>query len=172
MRTFSIGITMMVIGTIIGYHYHTINKSSTTQIENIKRVTGIGGIFFKSKDPKASKEWYSKHLGFTVADDGSVLFETKNPATGETGYTVWSPFKETTDYFKPSEKEFMFNFRVENLKALLEELKKEGVQVVGEMEEYSYGKFGWILDSEGNKIELWEPLGSEFNQLYKGKTIY
>ena len=138
----------------------------------MKRVTGIGGIFFKSKDPKATTAWYSKHLGFTVADDGGVLFETKNPGTGKTAYTVWSPFKETTEYFKPSEKQFMFNFRVENLEALLEELKKEGVQVVGEIEEYSYGKFGWIVDPEGNKIELWEPVDSEFTKLYKGKTIY
>ena len=84
---------------------------------------------------------------------------------------MWAPFKESTEYVKPSEKPFMFNFRVENLRALIEELKKEGVQVVGE-KEFSYGKFGWIIDPDGNKIELWEPVDSEFTKIYKGKTIY
>ena len=138
----------------------------------MKRVTGIGGIFFKSKDPKAIKEWYAKHLGFIIADDGSTLFESKQPGTNKTCYTVWSPFKETTDYFKPSEKQFMFNYRVENLEALLAELKKEGVEVIGEIQEFSFGKFGYILDPEGNKIELWEPMGEDFNKNYEGKTIY
>lgn len=123
-----------------------------------KRVTGIGGIFFKAEDPKNLKEWYGKHLGLPVDDHGASFrwIETdqkdKVPAL-----TVWSPFKSDTTYFNPSEKPYMFNYRVENLAALLNVLKEEGVQIVGEMEEYSYGKFGWIMDPEGNKIELWEP---------------
>src|SRR5215208_5630368 len=122
----------------------------------MKRVTGVGGIFFKSSDPKAIQEWYQKYLGFKTTADNSVLFEWKTAADPQKpGYTVWSPFKESTSYFEPSQKDFMFNFRVDNLKALLDELKKEGVQVVGEMEEYDYGKFGWIMDPDGNKIELW-----------------
>jgi predicted enzyme related to lactoylglutathione lyase len=124
------------------------------------RVTGIGGVFFKSKDPKASKEWYNKHLGFNT-DDYGATFRWKNDENEECT-TQWSPFKEDTMYFEPSKKEFMFNYRVENLVELLKTLKEEGVTVVGKMEEYSYGKFGWILDNEGNKIELWEPINGVF----------
>tara|TARA_R110002012_G_scaffold152027_1_gene311965 strand:+ start:1609 stop:1992 length:384 start_codon:yes stop_codon:yes gene_type:complete len=124
------------------------------------RVTGIGGVFFKSKDPKASKDWYNKHLGFNT-DDYGATFRWKNDENEECT-TQWSPFKEDTTYFEPSKKEFMFNYRVENLVELLKTLKEEGVTVVGKMEEYSYGKFGWILDNEGNKIELWEPINGVF----------
>jgi predicted enzyme related to lactoylglutathione lyase len=137
----------------------------------MKRVTGIGGVFFKTADPAAAKDWYSRHLGFTAAQDGSVLFEWNRPdKPGQPAYTVWSPFSGNTRYFDPSTKEFMINFRVENLEALLAELKKEGVQIVGEMETYEYGKFGWIMDPEGNKIELWEPVDEVFTGLYEGKT--
>ena len=125
-----------------------------------KRVTGIGGLFFKSNDPKASRDWYNKHLGFNTDDYGSTfLWKDKE---GNECSTQWSPFKEDTKYFEPSKKEFMFNYRVDNLKELLVTLKAEGVTIVGKMEEYSYGKFGWILDNEGNKIELWEPIDQAF----------
>lgn len=137
----------------------------------MKKVTGIGGIFFKSSDPKATREWYQKHLGFVVSEDNNILFEWKEVDQSEqSGYTVWAPFKETTKYFEPSQKQFMINYRVDNLKELLEQLKKEGVQVVGEMQEEPFGKFGWIMDPEGNKIELWEPVDNEFTKLYKGQT--
>lgn len=123
---------------------------------NPKRVTGIGGFFFKCKDPKAIRNWYNQHLGLNTNDYGaSFMWKDEN---GNNCSTQWSPFQEDTKYFQPSEKEFMQNFRVENLEWLLAELKKEGVTIVGEMETYSYGKFAWILDPEGNKIELWEPL--------------
>ncbi len=124
------------------------------------RVTGLGGFFFKTKDPKATKEWYGKHLGLPV-DDYGCTFWWKD-AAGNDCATQWSPFKDDTTYFAPSKKEFMMNFRVENLTELLEELKKEGVTIVGEVEEYEYGKFGWIVDPEGNKIELWEPVDQAF----------
>ncbi|MBP1840421.1 VOC family protein [Formosa algae] len=123
-----------------------------------KRVTGLGGIFFKSENPEATKQWYGKHLGLPV-DDYGCSFWWKDK-TGADCSTQWSPFKEDTAYFKPSDKPFMMNFRVENLVELLETLKAEGVTVVGEIEEYDYGKFGWILDPEGLKIELWEPIDS------------
>ena len=125
-----------------------------------KRVTGIGGIFFKTKDPKQTKAWYSKHLGLDT-DQYGCSFWWKNDE-GKDCLTQWSPMKEDTNYFEPSKKEFMMNFRVENLEELLKLLKAEGVEVVGEIETYDYGKFGWILDSEGNKIELWEPVDSAF----------
>ncbi len=120
-----------------------------------KRITGIGGIFFKTKDLDKTREWYRNHLGFDTNEYGSSFkWKDKN---GKECTTQWSPFKADTKYFLPSEKEFMVNYRVENLEELLKVLKEEGVTIVGEMETYDYGKFGWILDPDGNKIELWEP---------------
>tara|TARA_R100000935_G_C2798114_1_gene149150 strand:- start:296 stop:682 length:387 start_codon:yes stop_codon:yes gene_type:complete len=125
-----------------------------------KRVTGIGGIFFKTKDPKAVKDWYRDHLGFNTDQWGST-FWWKNKE-GDDCSTQWSPFKEDTDHFEPSKKEFMMNFRVENLDELLETLKAEGVHVIDKKESVEEGKFGWIIDLEGNKIELWEPNDNAF----------
>lgn len=125
-----------------------------------KRVTGLGGFFFKTKDPKAIKDWYKTHLGLNT-DDYGCTFWWKDEK-GNKCSTQWSPFKEDTNYFEPSKKEFMMNFRVENLVELLKVLKEEGVKIVDEMQEFDYGKFAWILDSEGNKIELWEPIDSAF----------
>jgi len=125
-----------------------------------KRVTGIGGLFFKTTNPKESKDWYQKHLGFDT-DDWGCTFWWKDK-DGNKCSTQWSPMAKDSDYFKPSKKEFMFNYRVENLVELLEVLKSEGVTIVDEMQTYDYGKFGWILDNDGNKIELWEPIDSSF----------
>lgn len=125
-----------------------------------KRVTGIGGLFFKTKDPKQTKDWYQKHLGFNTDDWGCTFWWKDND--GNKASTQWSPFRDDTSYFEPSQKDFMFNYRVENLEELLTELKKEGVTIVGDMQEFDYGKFGWILDNDGNKIELWEPKDEAF----------
>lgn len=124
--------------------------------ENPKRVTGIGGFFFKSKNPEAIKNWYKQHLGFNT-DAYGCTFWWKDE-NGNNCSTQWSAFKEDTTYLEPSKKEFMQNFRVENLEWLLEKLKEEGVTIVGEMQTFEYGKFAWILDPEGNKVELWEPI--------------
>lgn len=124
------------------------------------RVTGLGGIFFKTKNPDTTKAWYAKHLGLPT-DDYGCTFWWKDQQNNDCS-TQWSPFKDDTTYFSPSDKPFMMNFRVENLKELLATLKAEGVTVVGDIEEYDYGKFGWILDPEGHKIELWEPNDSAF----------
>jgi predicted enzyme related to lactoylglutathione lyase len=121
----------------------------------MKRVTGIGGIFFKSEDPKMLKEWYNKHLG---VEEIFKWLEVDNPTSEVPAQTVWSAFKNDTTYFAPSNKPFMINYRVQNLEALLQVLKEEGISQVGEVVEYPYGKFGWVLDPEGNKIELWEPI--------------
>ena len=125
-----------------------------------KRVTGIGGIFFKTKNPDKTKEWYKTHLGLNT-DDYGCTFWWKDE-NGNKCSTQWSPFKENTEYFAPSQKDFMVNYRVENLEDLLQILKAEGVTIVGDMQTYDYGKFGWILDPDGNKIELWEPVDSAF----------
>ena len=122
----------------------------------MKRVKGIGGIFFKTKDPEKSKEWYQKHLGINSGKYGGT-FQWKKSDDEGFGHSAWGPFSDKTEYFNPSNKEIMINYRVENLVELLETLKSEGVEVVGEMEEYDYGKFGWIMDPDGYKIELWEP---------------
>ena len=124
------------------------------------RVTGIGGFFFKTKDPDHIKNWYKDHLGLNTDQWGCTFWWRDED--GNKCSTQWSPFKEDTKYFAPSEKQFMMNFRVENLTELLAALKEEGVTIVGEVEEYEYGKFGWILDPEGNKIELWEPIDKAF----------
>jgi predicted enzyme related to lactoylglutathione lyase len=132
----------------------------------MKRVTGLGGIFFKTNDPKKIKEWYEKHLGMTM-DAYGYSFRWKdlnNPDAKSPALTAWSPFKDDTAYFNPSKKEFMFNYRVENLVKLIQVLKDEGVTIVGEIEEFPYGKFGWIMDPDGNKIELWEPIDEGFGE--------
>lgn len=124
----------------------------------MKRVTGLGGVFFKSENPTKINEWYSKHLGINAGQYG-FMFEWRQKENPEMpGTTSWSAFKQDTDYFDPSKKSYMFNYRVENLVELLKLLKEEGVQIVGEMQEFEYGKFAWIMDPEGNKIELWEPV--------------
>jgi len=125
-----------------------------------KRVTGLGGFFFKTEDPDGIKDWYKKHLGLPT-DQYGCTFWWKDKA-GNDCSTQWSPMNSDTSYFKPSSSSFMMNFRVENLVELLKVLKKEGVTVVGEIEEFEYGKFGWILDPDGNKLELWEPVDSAF----------
>lgn len=127
----------------------------------MKRVTGIGGVFFKSKDPAKTKDWYDKHLGIESGEYGGGFKWRSEENPDEIGFTAWSVFEDSTTYFDPAKKPFMINYRVENLEELLKVLAVEGVELVGEMEVYSYGKFGWIMDPDGNKIELWEPLGED-----------
>ena len=123
----------------------------------MKKVTGIGGIFFKCKEAGKIRDWYKTHLGLNT-DQYGATFEWREAADPERkGATQWSAFEDSTKYFEPSAKEFMINYRVDNLEALVEELKKEGVTIVDEIESYDYGKFVHIIDIEGNKIELWEP---------------
>lgn len=125
-----------------------------------KRVTGLGGFFFKTTNPDKIKTWYRDHLGLNTDQYGCTFWWKDD--SGNACSTQWSPFKQDTSYFEPSEKPFMVNFRVENLVELLDSLKNEGVTVVGEMQEFEYGKFAWIMDPDGNKIELWEPVDSAF----------
>ena len=123
----------------------------------MKKVTGIGGIFFKCKDPNAVKAWYQQHLGLNTDQYGTTFEWRQAEDSSREGFTQWSPFDNDTKYFEPSEREFMINYRVENLAALLEQLRAEGVAIDKPMEEFDYGRFGWVMDPEGNRIELWEP---------------
>jgi predicted enzyme related to lactoylglutathione lyase len=123
----------------------------------MKKVTGIGGIFFKCKDPIKMNEWYKTHLGLDTNQYGANFEWRQNEDPTKKGSTQWSPFADTTKYFEPSTKDFMINYRVENLEALVEQLKNEGVTIVDKIETFDYGKFVHIIDVEGNKIELWEP---------------
>lgn len=123
----------------------------------MKKVTGIGGIFFKCKDPNKINEWYKKHLGFDTTQYGTNFEWRQDGDTSKKGSTQWSPFAETTKYFEPSTKDFMINYRVENLEALVAQLKDEGVTILDNIEDSEYGKFVHIIDLEGNKVELWEP---------------
>ena len=125
-----------------------------------KRVTGLGGFFFKSNNPVELMDWYKDHLGLNIDDYGCTFWWKDDK--GNDCSTQWSAFEDKTNYFEPSEKEFMQNFRVADLEGLLKKLSGEGVTIIGKMETYDYGKFGWILDLEGNKIELWEPIDSSF----------
>ena len=126
--------------------------------KNQHKVNGIGGIFFKCKEPQKVKAWYAKNLGLKT-DDYGARFEFRNAnRPDEKNYLQWSPFENDTTYFSPSDKEFMINYRVGDLEALLTDLKEAGVTILDEIETYEYGKFLHILDPEGNKIELWEPV--------------
>ena len=137
-----------------------------------KKAIGIGGIFFKSKDPQLMKDWYEKHLGMKMNEYGA-MFEFRNTDLPEKkGYLQWSPFSEKTKYFQPSEKEFMINYRVADLEILLEELSGQGVEIVDTIETYEYGKFLHIMDPEGNKIQLWEPVDDVFTKEYEGTTTH
>lgn len=122
----------------------------------MKRVTGIGGIFFKANDPTALAAWYRDHLGLDVTDWGGAIFRWGGPGS-EPGMTIWSAFKSDTTYLEPGTASFMINFRVADVHALLAALRSEGCNVVDKTDESEQGKFGWVIDPEGNKIELWEP---------------
>lgn len=134
------------------------------------RVTGIGGIFFKTDDPEQTKQWYYEHLRLVPNDYGS-LFEFRQGAhPDKIGYAQWSPFGHDSTYFEPSKKEFMINFRVEHIDALVEELRSNGVEIAMEIATYDYGKFAHIIDPNGLKIELWEPVDEVFTKTSKGTT--
>ena len=154
MKNILLATTLIVASFLSGFAFKTIlaNKKNIT----MKKVTGIGGIFFKCKDPKAINEWYKTHLGFDTTPYGTSFEWREIDDSTKKGVTQWNPFAENTKYFAPSTKDFMINYRVENLEALVEELKKENVTIVDKIETYDYGKFVHILDPEGNKIELWE----------------
>lgn len=133
------------------------SDNSNSPIDTTPKVTGIGGIFFFSDNPKETKEWYSKNLGLETNDWGST-FESRDINNADKVNSLqWSPFKKGDEYFSPSKKEFMINYQVQNIEGLVEKLKENGVTILDEIASYDYGKFVHIMDADGNKIELWEP---------------
>lgn len=148
---------------VAGFAFRLLMENNSEK--GIARATGIGGIFFKSKDPKKLRDWYKKHLGLQTNAYGAVFEWRQGADTTKKGFSQWSPFNEKTKYFEPSTKEFMINYRVQNLDALMEQFKKDSVTILDKVESYDYGKFVHIIDLEGNKIELWEPNDIEYEKL-------
>lgn len=140
-----------------GFAFNSLMTGKPHQQLQTRRVTGIGGIFFKCKDPHALKEWYKVHLGLDAGPYGARFDWREAADSTKKGVTQWTPFPEKSKYFDPSPKDFMIDYRVENLEQLVVALKAEGVTVVDNIATADYGKFVHILDLEGNKVELWEP---------------
>ena len=133
--------------------------------DSMPRVTGIGGIFFFSDNPEKTRQWYADHLGLAVNEWGSS-FEFRNAnRPDEINYLQWSPFKQGSEYFQPSKKEFMINYRVQHIEKLVENLRNNGVTILDSIEAFDYGKFVHIMDADGNKIELWEPVDHVFTEM-------
>ena len=156
MKRTALIITLIAASFLFGFGFKTIisNNNKTT---TMKKVTGIGGIFFKCKDPNKIKEWYNKNLGLDAGPYGASFEWRELDAPDKKGLTQWNVNSEAAKLYEPSTKDFMINYRVENLEALVEELRKENVTIVDKIESYDYGKFVHIMDPEGNKIQLWEP---------------
>jgi predicted enzyme related to lactoylglutathione lyase len=152
MKKFTL-IGLLCAAFLLGYGFSRVTNPANSG----PRVTGIGGIFFKSKDPAALKAWYSKNLGIRMTDYGSTFEWHQGMDSTKKAFTAWAPFKETTKYFQPSEKQFMINYRVEGLDRLLAQMKTVGILPVDSIQRTSGGNFVHLMDPEGNKIELWEP---------------
>ena len=148
-----------------GFTLHSSISDKKEEPLKIGRITGIGGIFFKCENPKAVREWYQTHLGINTNPYGAVFEWYQGADSTKKGFSQWSPFKETSTYFEPSTKDFMINYRVDNMEVLIAELKKNGVTVLDTIASYDYGKFVHVLDVEGNKIELWEPNDVAYEQM-------
>ena len=151
-------------GFAMGSHFTKQKEPS------MKRVTSIGGIFFKCKNPDSLKQWYSQHLGLQTDAYGTNFEWRQAGDSTKKGFTQWSPFSGKSKYFEPSQKEFMINYRVADLDWLVNQLKKEGVTVLDQIQSFEYGKFVHIMDPEGNKIELWEPNDAEYEKIVEGRT--
>ena len=134
------------------------SQDATSTADTTPKATGIGGIFFFSENPKETKEWYAKNLGLEINAWGSASFESRNLYRPEEVTSLqWKPFKKGDEYFSPSKKEFMINYQVQHLEALVEKLRSNGVTILDSIASYDFGKFIHVMDNEGNKIELWEP---------------
>lgn len=149
------------------YKRSTNNSTKQDTMDKTPKATGIGGIFFKCEDPDKMKNWYSEHLGFATDQYGHLFEFRKAEDPRQKSYLQWSPMTDKTTYFEPSQKQFMINYRVQNIEKLVENLKAVGVTICDEIASYDYGKFVHIMDPEGNKIELWEPVDEVFTEYNK-----
>lgn len=172
-NSFLLFLTILIFSCEAGETEKTESAKTTPVVsveDTIPRVTGIGGIFFKAENPSEVKRWYGENLGLAVDDYGSP-FEFRNARRPEEiNYLNWDAFVDSTSYFDPSEKEFMINYRVQHIEGLVRNLKKNGVIVLDEIATYEYGKFVHIMDPEGNKIELWEPIDSVLTTMGRNTT--
>ncbi len=134
------------------------------------RVTGIGGVFFRSADPQATRDWYGEHLGLGIEDHGSNFRWRSSTEPDRKGFTLWSPFDDATDYFGAPDQQAMINYRVNDLDAMLRRLRDAGVEIVGEMEVQTFGRFQHIIDGDGRRVELWEPVDTEYEKIAEGIT--
>lgn len=170
-------VSIAIILVVLFNGCNTIRKMDTTSgkskplhidpavNDTTPKVTGIGGIFFFSDDPKQIREWYGKNLGLEINEYGST-FEFRNAnRPEEINYLEWSPFKKGSKYFAPSQKEFMINYRVQNIEGLVKKLKASGVTIIDSIQTFDYGKFVHVMDPEGNKMELWEPIDKVFTNI-------
>lgn len=164
MKNLFIIVVMLIASFGFGFKY---NSFLNDKQKSPKKVTGIGGIFFKCNDPKQLREWYKNNLGINTNQYGAVFEWRQSDYKSKKGFSQWSPFSNKTKYFEPSTKDFMINYRVENLSWLVDQLKNNGVTILDTIETYDYGKFIHILDLENNKIELWEPNDIEYEKLGK-----
>ena len=163
-----IPVTLTLVITFgLGFAFNSLITKMSNHQSSQKKATGIGGVFFKCKDPKKMREWYKTNLGLNTNQYGAVFEWRQGADTTKKGFTQWSLFKETTKYFEPSTKDFMINYRVESLDLLVAELKKNEVTIVDSIQTVEYGKFVHILDMEGNKVELWEPNDIAYEKLGK-----
>jgi len=152
---------LLLVSFVLGYGFRSLTNRPNTG----PRVTGIGGIFFKAKDPAALKAWYEKNLGMRMVQTGTTFEWHQGTDSTKKGFTAWAPFRETTKYFQPSDKQFMINYRVEGLDQLLAKMKAAGILPTDSVQRVSYGSFVHLMDPEGNKIELWEPNDVEYAKM-------
>lgn len=154
-----VGVVAFLLATSTGQGQSPLVAPAGEVASGQIRVTGIGGVFFTSADPGTLLEWYRTHLGIDAEDWGGFAFQWEEQGKpGETGYTVWGAFPDTTEYFAPSHHPFMINFRVADISGMIAALRAAGVEIVGEVEQHPNGAFAWVLDPEGRKIELWQPV--------------
>lgn len=165
MKKFTL-MSLLCVAFLLGYGFSRL----TNPVNSGPRVTGIGGIFFKAKDPAALKAWYAKNLGIRVGPYGANFEWHQGMDSTKKGFTAWALFKETTTYFLPSEKQFMVNYRVEGLAQLLAQMKAAGIMPTDTVQKTSYGDFVHLMDPEGNKIELWEPNDVEYAKMGSNTT--
>ncbi len=134
------------------------------------RARAIGGVFFRSANPEETRNWYARHLGLAIDAYGTNFAWRHKDEPDKAGYSQWSPFEADTDYFGDREQQFMINYRVENLDLLLEQFRKDGVEIVGDMQVEAFGRFVHIIDNDGRRVELWEPIDAEYEKILNGVT--